>query len=54
VLACGVVKRYERWVWIGVVGTGVADTGVSGSGSVAAGHDDLSSPLCGSVTAVLR
>ena len=49
-LACGMVKRYERWVWMGVVGTGVAETGVSGSGTVTARHDDISSSLCGSGT----
>ena len=38
----------------GVAETGVAATGVSGSGCVTAGYDDLSSPLCGSGTAVLR
>jgi len=35
------VKRSKRWVWIGVVGTDVAETGVSGSGTMTEGHDDL-------------
>ena len=57
-LACGIVKRYERWVWMGVVvvvvGTGVAETGASGSAILTARHDSMSSSLCGSGTAVLR
>ena len=49
-LACGMVKRYERWVWIGVVvvGTGVAETGASGSGILKARHDGMLASLCGS------
>ena len=56
ILACGMVKRYERWVWMGVVvvGTGVAETGASGSTILTARVDSMSSSLCGSVTAVLR
>ena len=38
----------------GCFGTGVAETEVSGSGTVTTGHDDMSSSLCGSGTAVLR
>ena len=53
-LACGMVKRYERWVWMGVVGTGVAETGVSGSGILTVRHDGMLCSLCGSGTAVQR
>lgn len=41
-------------MWVGVFGTGVAEIAVSASGIVTAGHDDMSSSLCGSGAAVLR
>ena len=55
-LACGMVKRYERWVWTGVVVvvTRVAEIEASGSGILTARHDGMSSSLCGSGIAVLR
>ena len=40
-------------VWMGMVGTGVAETGASGSGILTVRHG-MSSSLCGSGTAVLR
>ena len=41
-------------VWMGMVGTGVAETGASGSGILTARHDGMLSSLCGSGTAVQR
>ena len=57
-MACGLalvgVWHGEEIREMGVVGTAVAEIGVSGSGILTARHDGMSSSLCGSGTAVLR